>query len=480
MKLRLTRVVLFFIALIIAVGFSILLRYLLHGLESQTYQATEEVMVDTAHLLSELAGDDLQNTGFDEVRLAEMFDGVRQRKVEAQIYDYLKKDVGIGVYITDEKGIILFDSGNPLKVGKDFSRYNDVRRTLAGEYGARSSREDENDPTSSMLYVAAPIGDRDSPIGVLTVFKKQSDGLVFIQKRRKWILLSTVLIGVGLALLMGAVFVWLFRPIGQLTDYVRAVERGERPSVPELGLGREVNTLSRSLFAMREALEGRKYAENYVQTLTHELKSPLAAIKGSAELLGEEMPLDQRKRFIENIRKEVDRSQSLIKGLLQLSELEGRSELESREQVNLGNLIDEIADSFDASLAVKSLDLKKKIAHLVHVEGDRLLLGALISNLLENAVSFSPEGSVVEVVLEEKEEGVELRVLDSGPGVPDFAKERIFERFYSHRSDGVEQKSTGLGLALVKEAMTLHGGSVVMENKRDGGACVTVAFPSAS
>ncbi|HSP41289.1 MAG TPA: HAMP domain-containing protein, partial [Luteolibacter sp.] len=266
--MRLTRVTLFFIAFIIALGFYQLARHFLADVEPQTYQATEEMMVDAAHLLAEIVEPDMRGGKLRGEELATAFEAAHQRRFVARIYEYLKTSVGLHAYITDSTGRVIFDSENGRRTGMDFSGYRDVALTLAGTYGARSSREVPNDHTTSILYVAAPIGDPEAPIGVLTVFKPQLDVMPLVRERRRIIYTACGLIGGGILFLIAAVFLWLFRPVGRITEYARAVERGERPAKPKIGIGREVNTLAHALDSMRDALEDRKYVERYVQTLT--------------------------------------------------------------------------------------------------------------------------------------------------------------------------------------------------------------------
>src|SRR5690606_6547460 len=102
------------------------------------------------------------------------------------------------------------------------------------------------------------------------------------------------------------------------------------------------------------------------------------------------------------------------------------------------------------------------------LSGDAFVLRAAVLNLLENAIDFSPEGSAIEIRISWDDPWVKLEIRDHGPGIPDYAKERIFERFYSLRHHSVGRKGTGLGLTLVKEAAELHGGTIVLE-ARDGG-----------
>lgn len=430
-------------------------------------------MVDAAHLFAEIAKAD------DVEPLREAFTAAHQRKFEAKIYEHLKEKIGLQIYLTDAKGIVIFDSDAGRREGLDYSDKREVARTMHGNYGARSSREVESDSGSSVLYVAAPVGNPERPQGVLTVYKAQSDVLPLIRERRRIIYVACGLIGSGILFLIGAVFWWLFRPIGLITDYARAVERGERPPKPRIGMGREVNTLARALDGMRDALEGRKYAERYIQTLTHEMKSPLAAIRGAAELLEEDMPVSDRRKFIENIRAESARTERLINRLLELAAIESRGSLDNTEEVNMVEIVRQAMDQARPLADVSRVQLKLELlSPNIRLRGDAFILRAAVTNLLENAVDFSPVGQAVEISLRGDETIVELQVRDHGPGIPEYAKDRIYERFYSLKHHSSGRKGTGLGLTLVHEAAELHGGNIVLKPAEGGGTVAILEFPS--
>lgn len=476
--MRLTRVTLFFLALIIAFGFYRLFVYLLDDVDAQTFQATEEVMVDTAHVLAGMIGSEIKNGEKPDARvLRAAFEKAQAQTLEANIHRHTKTSIGLNAYLTGVDGVVLFDSDHGKRTGQDFSRYNDVLRTLGGKYGARSTREDPDDPNSSVLYVAAPVTSGGQPVGVLTVYKPQADVLNFITDRRRDILTATILIGSGVILLTGAVFVWLFQPVGRLTDYAQSISRGERLPMPKLGKGKEVNTLGKALHDMRETLEGRQYVENYVSTLTHELKSPLAAIKGAAELLDEDMPVEKRRRFLANIRRETARSESLVRDLLRLAELERKPHLEHKRPLGFSKLCREIADEIAPRLTDKNLSLECRIRDGVEITGDAMVLRLALINLLDNAIGFSPDGGAVGLRLETDGGLALLEITDGGPGLPGYAAQRAFEHFYSLPRPGSDQKGTGLGLPLVLEAVKLHDGEVSLENLPEGGCRATVKLP---
>ena len=474
--MRFTRVTLVVIAGIITLGFYQLARHFVAEVEPQTFQATEEMMVDTANLLAELVSADLDAAKVND--LHQLFDRAHARRFDALVFDLHKRQIGTHVYLTDSKGVVVFDSDGGKREGMDMTDKRDVRLTLAGRYGARTSWDDAGMASTAVLYVAAPIGDRDHPRGVLTVYKPKRDMLLVVHERRRIIYLACGLIGGGIIFLIAAVFLWLFHPLGKITDYARAVERGERPPKPNIGIGREVNTLARALDSMRDALEGRGYVERYIQTLTHEMKSPLAAIRGAAELLSEDMPPATRQKFLLNILAETSRSERLINRLLELAAVESRPRLDQPEELDFSQIVARAIDQARplADAAGVEIELAAEPPPM-RVRGDAFILRAAVTNLLENAVDFSPRGATVRIALVRRPGELELTIRDHGPGIPDYARERVFERFYSLRHPDSGRKGTGLGLTLVREAADLHRGSITLAPAASGGTLATWIMP---
>ncbi|MGJ8654869.1 MAG: two-component system sensor histidine kinase CreC [Akkermansiaceae bacterium] len=463
MKIRLTRLIVLIMAVVTSAGFLMLYQYLTDDLEDQTFQATEECLIDTAHILTGIIESDITQDTIQTNRLKSALDKAHDHEFNATVFKLIKTQVGTHVYVTNDKGIVIYDSKNK-HTGMDLSQHNDVFKANQDIYAARSSRDHEHDANSSVLYIGVPIKHDGKIIGTLTTYKAQQDVRPFITSRRKWITLSVTMIAVGIIVFTIAVFTWIFRPIGKLTQYAHAITRGERPIAPRLGRGREVNTLGSALKEMRDTLDGRSYVEDYTQILTHELKSPLAAIRGSAELLQEDMPLEQRRKFLTNIQNETNRSQRIIDGLLKLSHLEAQPQLLKREDINLLTLANQLSDAHAHRLETKNLPLEIDIPSDLTIKGDENLLQAALANLLENSIHFSPENGQIKLTATATEGKTTITITDQGPGIPDYALPRVFERFYSISKPNTSQKSSGLGLSFVKEIIDLHQGTIQLEN----------------
>ncbi|MGV3530992.1 MAG: two-component system sensor histidine kinase CreC [Chthoniobacteraceae bacterium] len=475
--MSLRRRIVFSYMLIIAIGIFYLVRKITDPseIEPRYMESVEEPMVDVAHLLASVVELEIGDGPLDPGRFREAFRKASEREFVAQIYSKRKTSVDLHLYITNAEGIVIFDSDGGRAEGQDYSRYNDVYLTLRGKYGARSTREVEHDDTSSVLYVAAPIRRGDQIAGVLTVSKPQKSMTTFMQMTRRRITLTGI-ISTVVVVLVGSIFAtWLTRPIQRLTDYAKAVRDGRRVALPDLGTS-EVATLGRTIEDMRDALEGRKYVEHYVQTLTHEIKSPVAAIRGAAELLQEEeMPPEQRARFTQNVLTESIRIQEIVDRLLLLSAVEARKALDEREAVNLVEILRNAMHSVEAQALGKKIKLELRTEEtrcIIH--GDRFLLEKAVLNLLMNAVAFARENGRITCALECAGERCRITVEDDGPGIPDFAQARVFDRFYSLPRPDTGRKSSGLGLALVKEVALLHGGSITLTNREGGGATATL------
>ena len=419
------------ILLIYAAGIAFLLYRVVGDIDPRYRESAEESLVESSQLMASLVEQDVIAGAINTARLDPLFRSVYARQFSAQIYNLHKNRVELRVYVTDRSGRVLFDSLGRA-VGSDYSKWTDVSRSLAGLYGARTSRDVEVDPRTSVMYVGAPIRWNNEIVGMVSVGKPVQSFGQFVEDARA----RTLWVGVGsaFALLVLAIIVsvWLVRPFGLISDYVAWVRAQKRLSIGRMAR-RMLDALRGGFSEMRDALTGRNYVSDYVQTFTHEVKSPLSAIRGAAELLQEpSMPQAERERFLANIASETQRIQEIVDRMMELTALETRR-----------------------------------------------VLGRAVSNLLDNAIDFAPAGSNVDLRLEADARHARIVVRDHGPGIPDYARDKVFEKFYSLARPHSRRKSTGLGLAFVKEIASLHRGRIDLVNAPGGGALATLALPLA-
>ncbi|KQP49703.1 two-component system sensor histidine kinase CreC [Pseudorhodoferax sp. Leaf274] len=477
---RRTRIFVGILAIYVA-GIALLLYRVVGDIDPRYRESAEESLVDTANLVASLVEQDLQGGRIDPARLEPLLRTLHARQFDAEIYGLRKTRVDLRLYVTDAEGRVLFDAdrgGINRHRGENFLDWRDVRYTLDGLYGARTSRDVTSDASTSVMYVAAPVRNRDRvTIGVVSVGKPVQSFGKFVQDAR-W---RTIWVGVGsaLALLVGALIVsiWLVRPFGLVRDYM-AWARTQPRLRPRPMLRHAAALLRAGVHETRDALTGRNTMADHVATLTHEIKSPLSAIRGAAELLDDPaMPAGTRAHFLDNITRETQRIQEIVDRMMELTALESRRVLEHAGAVALAPLLEELAGSHQAAAAARGLELVLAVEAAASVWGDPFLLRRAVSNLLANALDFAPAGSRIDLALRADARHAHVTVRDHGPGIPEYARNKVFEKFYSLARPDSGKKSTGLGLAFVREIAQQHGGQATLHNAAGGGALATLVLP---
>lgn len=450
--------------------------WIVDNLRTRYLEGVEDPLVDQANIMAAIVGLQMEVGQFDADRLWQAFSDVYSRPLSAKIYKLNKKQVDIRIYITDSIGKIIFDSENKDNWGTDYSIWRDVRLTLDGKYGARTTQKNIEDPTSSVLYVAAPILVNGKIGGVLTVVKPTTNINNFLKKARPQIFKVGIVAVLAAVLLSFIVSTLITRPIKRLTRYAEDISQGKRVTFPKLDKS-EIGEMGNAFEKMQEALEGKKYVEQYVQKLTHEIKSPLSAIRGAAELLEEKMSLEQRDRFLSNIRNEANRIQEIVDRMLELSALETKKILQKMESLSFRSLIKTVLESKQPILSKRKLNMSVHVQDNIMVKGDSFLLHQAISNLIQNAIDFSPDHSKIELTSHVDGKVLKFVVKDNGPGIPDYAEEKIFDKFFSLKRPDSGKRSTGLGLNFVREVAILHKGEVILENRSGKGLRATLTLP---
>ena len=230
-------------------------------------------------------------------------------------------------------------------------------------------------------------------------------------------------------------------------------------------------------FDITEQQNAQRNRREFTANVSHELKTPLQGIIGSAELIengmvkSEDMP-----RFIGHIRKEASRLVTLIEDIIRLSQLDEGRQMPS-EQVDLFELAGEVKSVLEGACEAKNINMKLMGEH-VFVDGVKRLLYEIIYNLCDNAVKYNNEGGIADIDISSDEKNAYITVRDSGIGIPQDQQERVFERFYRvDKSHSKESGGTGLGLSIVKHAVSYHNGTVSMKSEPGNGTEIRVSIP---
>ena len=230
-------------------------------------------------------------------------------------------------------------------------------------------------------------------------------------------------------------------------------------------------------FDITEQADAERLRREFTANVSHELKTPLQTITGSAELIEnglvkqEDMP-----RFVGHIREEATRLVTLVDDIIRLSQLDERSELQ-KENISLYDIAKEVCGVLRDSADKKDITLSVS-GDSGNVYGVKHLLFEVIYNLCDNSIKYTPDGGKVEINVSDTEKEVALIVSDNGIGIAPQHHARIFERFYRvDKSHSKKSGGTGLGLSIVKHSVQYHGGKIVIQSEENKGTTVTVILP---
>lgn len=223
-------------------------------------------------------------------------------------------------------------------------------------------------------------------------------------------------------------------------------------------------------------LEGKKYVESYVQTLTHEIKSPLSSILASVELI--ESHPNEIHRLTKTIEAEAKRIQSLIDQLLELSSLEGKNSIELEDKIEMVPFLEQVIHRFEIELERKNLHVKKIFSNdTLQIKGNESYLRMAIENILRNSIEFANSNDQITIQLELVNQSyTKLIIADEGQSIPDFALSKLTEKFFSLPRPSDKRKSSGLGLSIVKEITDLHQAELTIRNLDPKGVEVSILF----
>ncbi|MCB0477575.1 MAG: hypothetical protein KDC84_05400 [Crocinitomicaceae bacterium] len=226
----------------------------------------------------------------------------------------------------------------------------------------------------------------------------------------------------------------------------------------------------RLMRSVKKEIELNRQKRNFLLSVTHELKTPLASIKLNLQTIKKrQLDSETQNNLIDKSESEIVRLENIVNNILAVTRIESKSELSEKQDVNLTRLVQDQVNSMSQNYG-KNHPFQTQIQEGVSWKGDPGLFELIFSNLVENAVKYSAEGSPIVVVLEKKSNQIELSVKDSGIGISKEEREKIFNKFYRSGNEEVRQtKGTGLGLYLVKNLVGHYNGQIIVKSEENKG-----------
>ncbi len=348
--------------------------------------------------------------------------------------------------------------------------YGEVGNALQG---FKSSMVRINDRGEVIVSVAVPVQRFRAVRGALMLSTQGADIDNMVGAERVAIF-KVFLIAAGVMVVLSFLLAGTIAgPVRRLAESARLVRRriSSRVEIPDLSHRRdEIGHLSGSLRDMTDALYTRIEAiERFAADVAHELKNPLTSLRSAVETLPLAKNDESRSRLLSVIQHDVKRLDRLISDISDASRLDAEMQRHEAQPVNLAKLLTTVVgvanERHDDGVTV-TLNFEGGRPFAFAVLGNDSRLGQVIDNLIDNARSFSPSGGTVRVTCRRLKGETEIVVDDDGPGMPDEAIEKIFERFYTHRPHQAFGQNSGLGLSISKHIIEAHGGRIWAENRR--------------
>ena len=424
-------------------------------IERSHLQSTEQGMIDMALVLA-----DALKTPDALGRLP------RARAIDRAVFRDLAP--GLRVIVYDAAGGILADTdGAPGPPPTELP--GDVARALRGKYGARWERDAARNTV--VLYATVPLLEGGKVGGAISVIKSTSD-----VRRSVLRSLRDLAVPVAIAILIAAgtsyfLSSYLTRVITDLASRAERIAAGEPGVRLETWTHSELGDLARALETMRRKLEGKAYVEEMASTLSHELKTPLSAIRGAADIIDEAEDPAVRHRFLTGVRMETDRMTDIVNNLLALSRIESLP-----AESTASSLADAArAAAGAARTRAEALGVRFEAAiddHPSPVPVPPEQLRRLLDILLENALAFTPRGRAVSLSTTQHT----VTVRDEGCGIDESLQARVFERFFTTPNPVTGRRGTGLGLAIARSIVQRAHGSITLQSAPGAGTTVAVCF----
>ncbi|MCM1158186.1 MAG: HAMP domain-containing histidine kinase [Bacteroidales bacterium] len=445
----LDKVILVIIILLIVL-FIILAIYTTHATQQVVIKEKQDSLINEATLLAEQTilsyEQGITSLEYLQVRFDEFEDTMK---------------TNLWYFSVDGDLIVASNAGNHSRIPKNI--YNlDENIDLEKGFTQTGMFYDVFDGT--MVSIGIPISMRDKMVGYLVLHTSLSeldnlqDDMLNIMYMP--FLVIILVVGIVLAYLSGTVL----RPIAKISNTAKEYAKGNFEARTGVKRQDELGELSDSMEYMASELNKLdEYRKNFIANISHDFRSPLTSIKGYLEaMLDGTIPIEKYDRYLNIVLNEAKRLTKLTTGLLELNDFDTYGPILKRQTFDIVDVIRETRNTVEGLCEEKRIDFRLNCpAEDTIVYADKMKMGQVVYNLIDNALKFSPEGGTITVTVYDKNGKLFVSVKDEGPGIEKDSQNKIWDRFYkTDKSRGKDKQGNGLGLAITREIIKAHGETI--------------------
>jgi signal transduction histidine kinase len=424
--------------------------------------------------------------------------GFAQGRVEQAIHYMMVLNPMVEIYLVGEGGrIVSYFAHPPDRLEREVVDVEPLRRFVESGGTRLVLGEDPRNAARLKPFSAAPLRMGGEQGYVYVILRGQSYDRSLEALRNSYYLRAGLAMFLLALLAAGAVGLWLFflltRRLRRLSRAVSAFSEGQLDERVQAGGSDELAALGRSFNEMAAAVEAgveklrlaERQRRDLVAGISHDLRSPLTSVRGYLEtvlLKDAELTPQRRREMLSVSLRNVASFQDLVTELFDLARLESRQVAPARELFGAAELAQDVVLKLQPQAEKAGVSLGVEVdGDLPAVEADIGMIERVLSNLIENALRFTPVGGQVRVLLRRCDAGVRITVADTGAGIAATELPHVFERFYrGSRSRERPGDGAGLGLAIAREIVELHGSVLTADSRVGEGACFAFVLPAAA
>ncbi|UCF92525.1 MAG: HAMP domain-containing histidine kinase [Desulfobacterales bacterium] len=429
---------------------------------------------------------------------------VNEEALEEIFHMLMVINPSIEIYLLDPEGNILAYSAAPGKIKRKRVNLGPLEKWLAGHATIQLRGDDPRNPRGKKVFTVARIPEQGPLQGYLYVILggETYDNVVqkikgsYILQLSAWMIFASLFF----ALIAGLVlFASLTGRLKRLANAMDAFRRGAAPKQIDFPVKRrrhgadEIDRLGLTFREMAERIEDQMgklqksdaLRRELIANVSHDLRTPLATLQGYIETLllkEDSLRAEDKRRYLETAIRHCERLSKLVRELLELAKLDSDDIRVKREPFNLSELVQDVVQKFQLEAGEKNIEISTNIEeNLPFVSADIGLIERVLENLIENAIHYTPPSGFIRLVLTPQKEDIVVQISDTGCGIPEAELVSIFNRFYQlDKSRKSELGHSGLGLAITKRILELHGRSIQVASALDAGTTFTFQLPVTS